>query len=137
MDRRRPGRFVILALAVFGGSAGQVLAAQPGGPPAGQAEHWTSHPYKSAIAALANYGSCGIHRHTATYMALTADLRSLEAAAVAKGLGPTLERLRQEYEALMAVADVMACGGGPVRALAEARNAVAAFRAWVEAQPGG
>jgi hypothetical protein len=131
--------FVIAALAVF--SAGPGLAAQPGGAPAGQAGApagvWTSHPYKSAISAVANYGSCGIHADAALYSGLNAALRSLEAAAVAKGLGPTLERLRREYEALMAVADVMACAGGPAGALAEARGAVAAFRAWVEAQPGG
>jgi hypothetical protein len=136
MDHRRFGMFVMAVLAVF--SAGPVLAAQPGGAPAGPpAGVWTSHPYKSAISAVANYGSCGIRADAALYNGLNAELRSLEAAAVAKGLGPTLERLRREYEALMAVADVMACAGGPVRALAEARGAVATFRAWVEARPGG
>jgi hypothetical protein len=140
MDHCRPGTFVGLALAFFASGAGTALAMQPAGAPANQvsppAERWASHPYKAALGAVANYQSCGVRARRAMVNPPTAALRSLEAAALAKGLGPTLERLRREYEALMAVSDVMACAGGPVRALAEARRALAAFRAWVEAQPG-
>ena len=102
------------------------------GPPS---EPFAAPPYKSALGAVANYQSCGVHARRVALLDLTAGLRSAEAAAVAKGLGPTLERLRQEYEALMAVSDMAACAGGPRRALAGARGAVAAFRAWVAAQP--
>jgi len=59
-----------------------------------------------------------------------------EADATLKGLGATLERLRQDYYALRAVSSTTACAGGPRRALAYARRAVAAFRAWVAEQPG-
>jgi hypothetical protein len=66
---------------------------------------------------------------------INAELRSIEAAAEAKGLGPTLERLRREYQALLAVSTMMACFRGPRTALADARRALQAFRAWVAGQP--
>jgi hypothetical protein len=102
------------------------------GPPA---QRFASHPYKSALGAVANYRSCGIHVRAAAYAELSSALRSIETEAVAKGLGAELARLRQEYYELLSVSTMAACGGGPVRALADARRALAAFRAWVAGQP--
>jgi hypothetical protein len=103
------------------------------GPPA---ERFAAHPYKSALGAVANYQSCGALARAAAAREVATMLRALEAEAVAKGLGPILDRLRQEYQELLAVSTMTACGGGPRRALAGARAALADFRAWVEAQPG-
>jgi hypothetical protein len=137
MVQNRLITFVTLTFALVG--AGQLPAAQPGSAPPGEistpAGRLASHPYKSALGALWNYRSCGSHARAAVYESLSAELRSIEASAVAKGLGPTLERLRQEYHALLSVASTMACAGGPRRALAHARGAIAAFRTWVESQP--
>jgi hypothetical protein len=93
------------------------------------------HPYKSALGAVGNYQSCGTNPHRTSYLAIEAELRSIEAAAEAKGLGPTLARLRQEYQQLLAVSSMMACARGPAAALAGARQALRAFRAWVAEQP--
>jgi hypothetical protein len=103
------------------------------GPPAGPL---AGHPYKSALGAVWNYQSCGARARRAAYIEITTTLHSIEAAAEAKGLGPTLERLRQEYHALLAVSTMMACARGPRAALAGARGALAAFRTWVDEQPG-
>src|SRR5258705_10039304 len=65
-------------------------------PPAGPL---APHPYKSALGAVWNYQSCGVNARRAAYIEITTRLRSIEAAAEAKGLGPTLVRLRQEYQA--------------------------------------
>jgi hypothetical protein len=95
------------------------------------AEPLADHPYKSALAAVGNYQSCGTNPHRTSYLAIEAELRSIEAAAGVKGLGPTLARLRQEYQQLLAVSSMMACAPGPAAALAGARHALRAFRAWV------
>jgi hypothetical protein len=127
-------------LALAGTGAGAILPAQPArlpastlGPPA---QRFAAHPYKSALGAVANYQSCGVHVRAAAYAEISSALRSIEAEAAAKGLGAELARLRQEYYDLLAVSTMAACGGGPVRALADARRAIAAFRAWVAGQPG-
>lgn len=138
---RSPLRLLFaIAVCVFGAGMTTDLLAQPArvpasqiGPPAG----WLAgHPYKSALGAVWNYESCGANARRAAYIEITTRLRSIEAAAEAKGLGPTLERLRQEYHALLAVSTTMACAGGPRAALACARGALLRFRAWVEDQPG-
>lgn len=131
---------ITIWLAFFGAAAAQPLAAQPGGSaPAGEsrpaAERFASHPYKSALGALANYRSCGIRVRAARYNALATALRSIESLAAAKGLGATLARLRQDYYDLLAVSTMAACGGGPAAALARARRAVAEFRTWVAREP--
>jgi hypothetical protein len=115
------------------------LPAQPVAPSAGEAAtpapRFAPHPYKSALAAVANYRGCGVRARAAPYQALTGEMRDIEAAAAAKGLGPTLERLRREHYELLSISTIMACVRGPIPALAEARRAVAAFRAWVAGQP--
>jgi hypothetical protein len=123
------------ALTASAGPASAQLARVPAsrlGPPA---ERFVMHPYESALSAVANYQSCGALARSRAAREVTIALREIEAAALAKGLGPTLERLRRDYHATMAVATTTACAGGPVRALAEARSALRAFRAWVAAQP--
>ena len=135
-----PRLFLTIAACVLAAGAAMAPATQPArvpataiAPPAGPL---SSHPYKSALGAVANYQSCGVHARRAALVEVTEALRSIEAAAMAKGLGPTLERLRQEYYQLRAVATMAACAGKPRRALAGARGALADFRAWVAAQPG-
>ncbi len=127
-----------LALAVVGGS--QELVAQAGGAPPGSAgafpARFAPHPYTSALGAVWNYQSCGVRARAAEVAALNAALQAGEAAARAKGLGPELERVRRDYQALLAVSTMMACTRGPATALASARRAVADFRRWVTAQPG-
>lgn len=115
-------------------SFAQTGATPPGDPPP-VAGRFAPHPYKSALAALANYGSCGVNANAAKLSALAAALRGLETGAEARGLGPTLERLRQEYFDLLAVSSIAACTRGAVAALADARRAIDAFRAWVADQP--
>jgi hypothetical protein len=135
---RFPSRLLIavVALCTF---AASMSGAQPArlpasvlGPPA---EALAPHPYKSALGAVWNYQSCGVHARRAAIIEITNRLRSIEAAAEAKGLGPTLERLRQEYDALLAVSTMMACARSPRAALAGAREALTAFGAWVDDQP--
>ena len=127
-------RALALILLVSGG-AGQAMAAQSG--EAATPARFAPHPYKSALGAVANYLSCGVRARAGPAAALEAALRAGEAAAGAKGLGPTLERLRQDYYALLAVSTMMACARGPAAALAGARRAVADFQRWVAAQPAG
>lgn len=134
-----------VAAFVFAVATTQALPAQPArvpasevGPPAGDrpAGPMAGHPYKDALGAVWNYGSCGANARRAAYVEINNALRSIEAAAEAKGLDPTLERLRREYQQLLAVSTIMPCPRGPRAALADARRALAAFRAWVAAQPG-
>ena len=130
------GKAIALALIVF---AAGPAPTQPARLPASvldpPAQRFAPHPYKSALGAVANYQSCGVHARAAAYREITAALRAIEAAAEAKGLAPTLERLRREYYELRAVSTMTACGGGARRALAGARRALAAFRTWVAEQP--
>ena len=121
-----------IALALF---AAGIAPAQAQPAAANEASPAQAHPYISALGSLANYQSCGVHARASVLAGLRRMFRASEAAARAKGLGPTLDRLRRGYEAMMAVTDVMACGGGPAAALAGARNAVRGFQAWVAAQP--
>ena len=135
-------RFDWMALAALVLAAGldTILAAQPARLPVTvlrpSAEVFALHPYKTALGEVANYQSCGIRARAGAYRELTRALRATETEAVAKGLGPTLERLRRDYYELRAISTMAACAGGPRRALAGARRAVAAFRAWVAEQPG-
>jgi hypothetical protein len=128
---------IALALAVL--TTGAALPAQRTRVPASRlgdtAAHSTSHPYTSALDAVANYESCGADARAALVAAMMRELRALESRARAKGLGPELDRVRRDYEAMLAVSTRTACGWGPVRALAGARGALADFRAWVAAQP--
>ena len=128
---------IAIAACLFGAGTS---AAQPArvpasllGPPAGPL---APHPYKSALGAVANYQSCGADAQRTFSVEINAELRSIESAAAAKGLGRVLPQLRREYQALLAVSTMTACGGGPRAALADARRALQAFRAWVAAQPG-
>jgi hypothetical protein len=125
---------LLLPILLVTASTGQASAMQPGGAPAAR---FAPHPYKSALGAVANYQSCGVRARAGRVAALNAALRAAETAARAKGLAPTLERLRQDYYALLAVSTMMACARGPAAALTGARRAVAAFRQWVAAQPAG
>jgi len=109
-------------------------AAQPAPAPAPPAR-FAAHPYTSALGALWNYRSCGVHASAARYRALEAAVEAAEVAARAKGLGPELDRVRADYNAILAVSTMMACARGPVAALSGARRAVAAFQAWVAARP--
>jgi hypothetical protein len=127
---------ITLWLALFGACPAQTVAAQPGGSGSRPAsERFAGHPYKSALGAVANYRSCGVHVRAGRFNALAAALRSTESLAGAKGLGAVLERLRRDYHDLLAVSTMAACGGGPAAALARARRSVAAFRTWVASQP--
>lgn len=135
-----PSRSRLLIAAALCGFAAGTAGAQPArlpasvlGPPA---QRFAAHPYKSALGAVANYQSCGVHARRAAVREITAALLAIEAAAVARGLGPELERLRREYYELLAVSTMTACALGPRRALAGARGALADFRAWVAEQPG-
>jgi hypothetical protein len=125
MSTALPAQRARLPASVLGPPAGD----RPTGPMAG-------HPYKTALGAVWNYQSCGANARRAALSEITTALLSIEAAAEAKGLGPTLERLRQEYQQLLAVSTMMACARGPRVALASARGALRDFRAWVAAQPG-
>jgi hypothetical protein len=125
----------LLPILLAAGAAGQAMEVQSGA--AGTPERFAPHPYKSALGAVANYRSCGVRARAGPAAALDAALRAGEAAARAKGLGPMLERLRQDYHALLAVSTMMACARGPAAALAGARRAVADFQRWVAAQPAG
>jgi ketosteroid isomerase-like protein len=99
------------------------------------AGHSDEYSYRDALGGLWNYESCGVRARAVDYRALAAELRSIESLARSKGLGPTLERVREDYNRLLAVATMMGCAGGPVAALAGARRAMADFRTWVEQAP--
>jgi hypothetical protein len=131
---------IAIAACIFGAGTTTASPAQPArvpasevGPPAGPL---AGHPYKDALGAVWNYGSCGANARRPAYIEVNSALRNIEAAAEAKGLGPTLARLRREYQQLLSVSLLVPCGGGPRAALAEARRALGAFRAWVADQPG-
>ena len=120
--------------------AATALPGQPARVPASVLERpapdpLAGQPYKDALSSVWNYGSCGVHARRAANAEINDALRSIEAEAEAKGLGPTLERLRRELDALLAVSTMMPCARGAPAALAEARRALAAFRAWVAEQP--
>jgi ketosteroid isomerase-like protein len=126
---------IALALALL--AAGAPLAAQPRAAPAAPrpAGLPDEYSYRGALGGLWNYRSCGVHARAADYQALAAELRSIESLARSKGLGPTLERVRDEYNRQLAISLLMPCGGGPVAALAGARRAMAVFRTWAEQAP--
>jgi hypothetical protein len=131
MPSPRPLTRIAIALTLIAGGMSQALAAQPRRAPAPppQAAPLDESSYRSALAGFANYQSCGVN--AAEYAALTAQLHAIEAAARAKGLGPTIDRVRQDYLNLLAVSTMTACGGGRIAALAGARRGMAAFQAWV------
>lgn len=125
----------LLPILLVAGAAGQALAVQPDAPAA--AERLARQPYVGALAAVANYHGCGVRAIAARAAELNAALQAGEAAARAKGLGPTLERQREHYHAMLAVSTMVVCVQGPAPALASARRALADFRRWVAAQPAG
>jgi hypothetical protein len=96
---------------------------------------FTTHPYRSAIEALDDLQMCGTNSEMAELPILTAKLRAIEALAVSRGLGPTLEQVRQQYRDLLAISSRTACVRGSRPALAPTRQAIEAFRTWVAAQP--
>ena len=140
---RRAGRIcfpvtaagALIALALFASGIGQAMAVRPGHAPAPPVGHLDEYTYERALSAVWNFQSCGTRARPAAQAALAAELQSLEAMARAKGLEPVLERVRSEYQRLLSVALIMPCAGGPAAALARARQALTAFRAWVAAQP--
>jgi hypothetical protein len=123
---------IALALVLLAAGGASSLAAQPRGAAPPRLDEYS---YRSALGGFWNYQSCGANARAAAWRALAAELQSIESRARAKGLGPTLERVREEYNRILAVSTIMACAGGPVAALADARRAMAAFRTWVEAAP--
>jgi hypothetical protein len=126
-----PRLLLSLALAMVAAGQAQSLT----NPPQPAHVRFAPHPYTSAMGALANYRSCGVHVRAAAFARLDAMFRESETAARAKGLGPLLDDLRRDYLALLAVSTMTACGGGPAAALTGARTAVRGFQAWVAAQP--
>jgi len=131
MKASRPAACCAILLAMFA-MVEPIRAAQPASvSPA----RFARHPYTSALGAVWNYRSCGVHARAAPYRALEAAVAAAEAAARARGLGPLLERLRADYNALLAVSTMMPCVHGAAASLRDARRAVAAFQAWVAAQP--
>jgi hypothetical protein len=125
-----------IALALFAAGTGFAQARPAPADQAGPVHvRFASHPYTSALDALANYQSCGVHARAAVFAELDRMFRESETAARAKGLGPMLDELRRDYQAMLAVSTRMACAGGPDAALAGARASVRAFQAWVAAQP--
>jgi hypothetical protein len=105
-------------------------AAQSAQPPAAQARPIDQRTYYSALAELAYYQRCG--RDAAQLAALTAQFHSIEAAARAKGLGPTLDTVRRHYMSLLAVSTISGtCGLDRAATLARARETMADFQAWV------
>jgi ketosteroid isomerase-like protein len=131
MPGHRPLSRIVMALAFIAGGLSQAGAAQPhraAAPPA-RTIPLDESSYRSALGGLTNYQTCGVD--AAALAGLNAQMHAIEAAARAKGLGPTIDRVRQDYLNLLAVSTMTACGGGPVAALADARRGIAAFQAWV------
>ena len=121
------------ALAIFAAGTGQATGGQARG--AGTAPaRFTNHVYTSALAAFANYQSCGFRARARELNRLGTALRAAEEAARAKGLGPELDRVKRDYLALLAVSTMTACARGPVAARNGAREAIRAFRTWVDAR---
>jgi hypothetical protein len=121
---------IAILLAFAAGGVSRAQAAQPGVPPAAQARALDQHTYQAALAGLGYYQGCG--RDAGELAALTAQFHSIEAAARAKGLGPTLDIVRQQYQNMLAVEIRMArCGRDRVSPLVEARRTMADFQAWV------
>jgi hypothetical protein len=125
---------IALALSAVSTGAAQAQPA-PASPARPANQRFAPHPYKTALGALANYQSCGVHVRAAAFAALNGAFREAETAARAKGLGPHLDELYHDWQALLAVSTMMACARGPAGALAGARTAVRAFQAWAAAQP--
>lgn len=93
------------------------------------------HPYRAALAALDNFASCR-GAGGPVLDALRARMTTLEAAAARKGLRPALERVNQAYMNMLAVSTMVRCVNGLSRSRSAARQGVAGFADWVEAQPG-
>lgn len=133
MTLSRPYLRIGAALAILAAVTGQAIGGQAGG--AGAAPmRYTNHVYTSALAAFANYQSCGSRARAREVERLGTALRSAEAAARTKALGPELDRVRQDYLALLAVSTMTACARGPIAALNGARGAIRAFQTWVAEQ---
>lgn len=132
MSDARPLTCIVVALLFVGGVESGAHSAQPGVVPAGQGGPLDRNTYTAALEGLAYYQSCG--RDAGQRAALAAQFHSIEAAARAKGLGPTLDMLHQHYVDRRAIEIRMSlCGrgrGGPPP-LVEARRTIADFQAWV------
>ena len=130
MAKSRPRTRTVIALLCLAGGASGAQSVQPGASPAAQLRPLDEQSYRAALAGLAHYQTCG--RDAAQLAALTAVFHSIEAAGRAKGLGPTLDRVRQQYMDLLAVSTMrVACGADRATALVQARRTMADFQAWV------
>jgi hypothetical protein len=123
--------FAAALLALLAAGAGQAMAAPPVRAPLQPPMPRDELSYEGALDGLMNVQTCRVHADGGAIAALDAQLHAIEAAARAKGLGPTLDRVRERWQAMLAIESRMACGGGPAAALAGARRGVAAFQAWV------
>jgi ketosteroid isomerase-like protein len=138
MQRRHPGIRLALAIALPACAGAAATAAAPVPPRPAPAMPADAHAYIAATEAVANYRTCNLRRGGAgTLQALEAELAAIESLARAKGLGPVLERVREEHVRMLAVSSRMfvQCAGGPEGALMGARQALAAFRSWAERMP--
>lgn len=127
---------IALAIGLLG--AGSAAAAQHAPAQLPYPLHGNEWSYTDALGGVWAYRGCGVRARPAILLELEGELQRLEAAAAAKGLGPLLERVRRRYREILSVELQRGCGGvpDPVRdALRRARAGLAAFRAWVEAQP--
>lgn len=124
---------IAAASAICAAGTGPAVAGQGGGA-GGAPLRFTNHVYTSALAAFANYQSCGFRARAREVNRLGTALRAAEAAARAKGFGPELDRVKSEYLALLAVSTMTACAHGPVAALTGARGAIRALQSWVAAR---
>lgn len=122
-----------VGLALMAAGSGQAAATRPrpAPPVVEMPAHMDEYSYRDALGAVWGYQSCGARASAATYRALGARLHEIEEMARAKGLGPTLDRVREEYNRLLAVSTMMPCARGPIAGLAGARRALAAFDWWV------
>jgi len=139
MDWHRLQTRLALALVLAVAGSAPSLAAQlaSGQPDVRPTVPPTEYSYIAAQEAVWNYQTCAGRDRLATYQALVAELGSIESLARSKGLGPTLQRVREEHNRLLAISSRMLrrCAGGPSAALARARQAIAAFRTWVQDAP--
>ena len=134
MNLPRARMRLLLALAFCGTGFSPPVAARPGGVPLIDA-YDPNHPYVAALDGLGNYQGCGARARAAQVSALAREFGSIEASAMAKGLGPLIDRLRRNRDRRLSVSSMVACTRGPVAARAAARRAMAAFRAWVAGVP--
>lgn len=127
-----------VALSLLAQAGAERVGAQPGGagaPGVAPYVRFGAHPYRSALEALAGLEMCGTRTEVAELPILTAKFHAIEALAVSRGLGSTLEQIRRDYLALLAISSRAPCVRGSRPALGPARQAIDAFRIWVADEP--